>query len=165
MATGLDWQRHNTMTIVFHQVCWWVLTLFIHTLWLWRIDQALQMFDSWHKKLRLAEVADDGNDINSSDDDSTISSGDDVLALADESGKAANAAIVPKSRRLSRSKAPRISHSKDFHVVRRVLPPTTLGRGPFCVGFGGDGYTWRYNIISKSHGRTCFCTCAKFVVF
>ena len=88
------------------------------------------MFDNWHKKLRLAEVVDDGKDTNNADDSTTSSdSSDDVLALADESAKAAEAAIVPKSRRLYRSKAPRISHSKDFHAVRRVLPPTTLGRG------------------------------------
>lgn len=42
----------------------------------------------------------------------------------------------------------RVSHSNDFRIIRRVLPPTTLGRGVW-VNFGDF---FRRNCIDAASG-------------
>ena len=70
----------------------------------------------------MAHGRGDGDGRGISDPDSAS---DEDLMLEDH--PPGNALAMLKSKVVHRSKFPRISH--DLKVLRRVLPPTTLGRG------------------------------------
>lgn len=108
-----------------------------------RVADAMLAIDRWHAKLQdhlrngavIHDSDSEAKDEHKGSDSSTSGSSDsdaselDTVAVV-KGGSAAEGKLCCRRRFLKQSsdRPPKIRH-KDFKVTRRILPPTTLGRG------------------------------------
>ena len=128
---------HSISFVIFHHC---MLNMLFFSLQ-FRISSALDVCHNWHAKLAGLQTDQQQEDSVSSGSDDGDGPGCVVPASA--------APAVADGRWVFRSKEVRICHDKDFKIIRRVLPPTTLGRGRGGRGF--DSAMWLMSQFAICH--------------